>query len=130
MKVFLKSTLKNITEKESITDKTIAIKEKNKLTYQTKDFNYILKIISPQKIILNRNNNDIDCTMYFEQDKKTLSFYQIKKEGYNIEIEIKTTKVKINENNIEVHYKVIDSNTHYELKIEMSEKNEHKKRTI
>ena len=121
MKVSLKSTLNNITEKEKTIDKAIAKKEKDKLTYQVSDDSYLIKIISQNKIVLTRNNNNLECTMYFEKNKKTFALYTLKEEGYNLEIEIKTTYVEIKDNTIEINYTVIDSNTNYEYKIEMSE---------
>ena len=45
----------------------------------------------------------------------------IKKEGYNIEIDIKTTLLNIEKDKIEIHYTIIDSNNNYEYIIEMSE---------
>ena len=121
MKVSLKSTLNNITEKENTIDKTIAKKEKNKLTYQIGDDSYLIKIISQNKIVLTRNNSSLECTMYFEKNKKTFALYTLKEEGYNLEIEIKTTYLEIKDNIIEIKYTVTDSNTNYEYKIEMSE---------
>ena len=59
--------------------------------------------------------------MLFEKNKKTTSQYHLKEEGYTIEIEIETTYLEIANNQIIIKYNVIDSNTNYELKIEMSE---------
>ena len=121
MKINLKSTLKNITENEQSIDKTIAKKEKNKITYQINDENYIIKKISLNKLILVRSNNAIECIMLFEKNKKTTSQYHLKEDAYTIEIEIKTTKLEISDHQIIIKYTVIDSNTNYEYKIEMSE---------
>ena len=121
MKVSIKSTLKNITEKEQSIDKTIAKKEKNKITYQINNENYIIKKISLNKLLLVRSNETIECIMLFEKNKKTTSQYHLKEEGYTIEIEIETTYLEIANNQIIIKYNVIDSNTIYELKIEMSE---------
>ena len=121
MKINLKSTLKNITENEQSIDKTIAKKEKNKITYQINDENYIIKKISLNKLILVRSNNAIECIMLFEKNKNTTSQYHLKEDAYTIEIEIKTTKLEISDHQIIIKYTVIDSNTNYEYKIEMSE---------
>ena len=67
MKVSLKSTLKNITEKEQSIDKIIAKKEKNKITYQINNENYIIKKISLNKLLLVRSNETIECIMLFEK---------------------------------------------------------------
>lgn len=125
MKINIKSILKNITEKTKDENSSKAIKEKNKITYQIDDFKYIIKIISKKEIIMNRSNEDLECTIYFELNKIKSSIYTLKKEGYTIEIDIKTTYLKITDNKIEIHYTVIDSNTNYEYLIEMSENNEY-----
>ena len=121
MKLNLTSTLKELTENTITTEKVIAKKEKNKITYQTNNFNYILKIISPNKLVLNRKNNTLECTMYFELNKKKNAIYTFKEEEYTLEIEIKTTLINITDNCILIHYTVDDSNDSYEYNIEMSE---------
>ena len=127
MKLRIQTTLKNINENTIEKEETIAIKQNKKLIFKIKEDKYILKIISPNNVILNRNNNDIECTMYFNLNKKTNSLYTIKKEDYNLEIEIQTNFIKISDNSIIIHYNVIDSNSSYEYHIEMSEYNEYKK---
>ena len=121
MKVNLISILKNKTENQEAKDTIVAMKEKNKITYKIEDFKYIIKIISPNSLILNRNNKSIECTMYFEQSKVIPAIYTLKEEGYNIEINIKTNKIHIDNELIEIQYEVKDSNTSYEYHIEMSE---------
>ncbi len=121
MKIKLINTLKNLEDNIIDTNTVIAEKEKNKITYQIDDFNFILKIISPSTLILNRCNQNLECTMYFELNKTTSSIYTFKEEGYNLEINIKTTYLNITSEKIEIHYNVIDSNTSYEYHIEMSE---------
>ena len=120
MHINITSVLKNLTEKSIIKEETIAKKEKNKITYKTKEFNYTLKIVSPKQLILNRKNADINCTMYFNLNKTTSSDYTINNE-YNLEINIKTTLLEITENKIKIQYTVIEAETNYEYQIEMSE---------
>ena len=125
MKLNLISTLKNLSENSSIIEESIAKREKNKITYKINDDSYILKIVSPKKIVLNRNSQNLECTMNFEMNKTTSVIYTLKKEEYTIEIEIKTIFLNITENTIEIKYLVKDSNMDYQYKIEMSEYNEH-----
>ena len=120
MNIKITSILKNLKENSIIKEEAIAKKEKNKITYKTKEFNYILKIISPKQIIINRKSADINCTMYFNLNKTTSSDYTINNE-YNLEINIKTTLLKKTENKIKIQYTVIEAETNYEYQIEMSE---------
>ena len=128
MKIFLKSTIKNITDNTTEKDIVIAKKTKNRITYQIDNFKYTI-VITSKKIIMNRKNDDLECTMYFEEKKETCSSYSLK-EGYNIEINIKTNKLNITDKKIQITYTVIDTKTIYQYDIEMSEYNEHKKRNI
>ena len=122
MKLSIKQSLKNLSDNNKTITYIEGQKNKNNITYQIDNEKHILKIISPNKIILNRNNDNIECTLYFEKNKKTSSLYFLKEEGYNIEIDIKTTSLEINDNIIIINYTVIDSNENYEYIIEMSEK--------
>ncbi len=121
MKLSIINTIKDLNENITTTNKVIAKKEKNKITYKLDGFNYILKIISPNKLILNRSNENLECTIFFESNKKTNSIYTLKKEDYTLEFEIKTNYLKITNKNIKINYTVIDSNVSYEYNIEMSE---------
>lgn len=82
---------------------------------------YILSIINSKMIILNRNNDEIESTMYFEENKKISSLYTMKENNISIDIDILTNKLEIKKNFIKITYTVIDSNTVYEYNIEMSE---------
>lgn len=121
MKIHLKGNLKNIDTKENLIIDTIAIKTKDKLSYQQDKDIYKLKIVSPKKLILNRQNTSIDCTYYFEENKVIPSIYTIKENNITLEINIKTNLLEINNNKIKIKYTVIDSNQEYEYNIEMSE---------
>lgn len=120
-KIKLTGTLKNVTEKEEKTFSTFAIKQKNKYKFIVDNEKYLLTIIAPNKIIINRNNNEIEQTMYFETNKTISSIYTLKENNITINIDILTNKIELSENNIKILYTVIDSNIVYEYNIEMSE---------
>lgn len=113
--------IKDVTNQETNSFNTTAIKQKNKITYVINQEKYTLKIISPDRLILNRKTDQIDNTMYFEKDKVLPAIYNIKENDLELEIEIKTNKLEIKEKKINISYTVIDSNTEYEYNIEMSE---------
>lgn len=77
-------------------------------------------------MVIQRNNDLINSTLIFEKGKKSSSFYQIKKEDITLEINLKTKYLKISDNLIDIAYTIIDSNTDYQYKIEMSDNNEYK----
>lgn len=120
-KIHLKGYLKDITNNESTKIDTNAIKNNQKLSYCIDDERYILKIVSPTKLILNRNNPEIDSTIYFDLAKTTPAEYNIKQNNLSLEINIRTNKIELNNNKIKIAYTVIDSDNDYEYYIEMSE---------
>ena len=113
--------LKNITENDIKTFEASAIKQKDKYKFIIDNERYILTIIAPNKIIINRNNKEIEHTMFFEENKTISSIYTLKTNNITINIDILTNKIELSENNIKILYTVIDSNIVYEYNIEMSE---------
>ena len=106
---------------ESTKYQTKAIYQKDKIKYIYEEESYTLDIISPKKLILNRKTKDIENTFYFEENKTIPSIYYMKEQGISLEIEIKTKKIEIMENQIIILYTVVDSDIDYEYNIEMSD---------
>lgn len=120
MKLSLKSTLYNVEENSELSFNTICLKNKNKITFKNNEDNYTL-ITKSNKIILNRKNENFESTMYFELNKEIPSTYTLLENNITIDINIKTTNLKIEKNNINIEYTVIDSGDLYIYNIEMSE---------
>jgi len=120
-KIKIAGMLKNITDNEINKFTTTAIKQKDKYKYLVNDEKYILTIITPNKIIMNRTNNEIEQTMYFEKNKTISSIYTLKENNITINIDVLTNEIELTENSIRILYTVIDSNISYEYNIEMSE---------
>ena len=120
-KINLKGYLRDITNNEATNINTTALKNNQKLSYYLDKEKYILKIISPTKLILNRQTFEIDSTLYFELNKVIPAIYIIKENNLSLEINVRTNQIELSENYIKVSYTVIDSDTNYEYYIEMSE---------
>ena len=121
MKIKLKGYLKNKTDNELTKFSCKAIKTKNKISYIIDKDKYTLNILSPNKLILLRENNEIKSILYFENNKCISSLYTIKENNLTLEIDIKTQSIVMNDNNINIIYVVKDSNNEYEYNIEMSD---------
>ena len=121
MKISIKGHIKDITSDEINSFKTKAIKTKDKISYIIDNEKYILKINSPEQLILNRETDEISSTMYFELNKTKSSIYSIKNQNINLDINVRTNKIKVADNFIAINYTITDSNNEYEYKIEMSE---------
>ena len=121
MKIHLKGYLKDINNDETTKIDTSAIKNHQKITYYLDKEKYILKIISPTKLILNRTTKEIEMALNFDINKVLTADYYIKENNLSLGIDIRTNKIEINDNYIKVQYTVIDSNNDYEYYIEMSE---------
>ena len=113
--------IKNITDNEIDLIETSGIINKEKITYLHQQDKYTLKKLSSNKVIIQRNNDLINSTYIFELGKVIPSQCYIKGEGLTLEIDIKTNFLKITDNMIYIAYTIIDSNTDYQYKIEMSE---------
>ena len=120
-KIHLKGYLKDITNNETTKIDVPAIKNKDKISYYLDNEKYTIKLINPTKLILNRTTNEIDSTLYFELNKILTADYTIKENNLSLGIDIRTTKLDINDNYIKISYTVIDSDNNYEYYIEMSE---------
>ena len=71
--------------------------------------------------MIQRKNDLINSTLIFEENLKSSSIDYIKEEDITLEINIKTNKINLSNNTIDITYTIIDSNTDYQYKIEMSE---------
>ena len=80
-----------------------------------------MRIISPTKVVIERNTPNINNVLYFETNKKTESTYHIKENDINLIIHTKTNNIKIEKKRIKIEYTILDSNNDYEYYIEMSE---------
>ena len=120
-KIKISGMLKNITDNEINEFTATAIKQKDKYKFIVNDEKYILTIITPNKIIMNRNNDEIEQTMYFEKNKTISSIYTLKENNITINIDVLTNEIELTKNSIKILYTIIDSNISYEYNIEMSE---------
>lgn len=120
IKILIKGYLKNLTENEIFYIETKGIYNKNKIKFEFDNVKYTFNI-SNNNIIMNREGKDFISNMSFQENKKNYSSYILKENNLSLEIEILTKKVIIKNNLIIVNYFVIDSETDYEIKIEMSD---------
>ena len=118
-RVIIKLTgyLKNITTKDIIIIDTTYKKINNKIKYQQDSDTYEI-IINKDEIYILRNTNEVQSTMYFKQNKYTTCDYKIKENDINLQIEIYTSKLIIEENLILIKYQV-ENTDKYEYKIEI-----------
>ena len=118
IKVRIKNTLKNYNEKKEDLIETFAIKNKEKISYH--DDNTIYKLlISDKKTLLIRETEEFIHKFVFDLDNITKSEYYIKELNTSIDISIKTTKLNISENRIEIDYEIIDNNNQYSYILDM-----------
>lgn len=120
-KIIINGYLKNITNNEEMLINTHAIKNNNKLIYFQNNEKYILQIVSPKKLILNRFTNELDSKLYFELNKVLSATYNIKKNNLSLKIDIRTNNIELNDKYVKITYTVMDSDIDYEYYIEMSE---------
>lgn len=93
----------------------------NHLSYKENDILVTIDILD-NKIVMKRVTKDYELILSLEENKITKNKYNIKNIG-NFIIEIKTLKLYIDNNYINIEYLVIDSNEtfDYEIKYELLE---------
>ena len=120
IKVKIKGKLNNITNFESIDIDTHGIKNKDHIIFKNDDIKYTIKYKN-NDIILIRESNEFINQFKFIEGKKTNSEYYIKEYNTNIDVEIMTNKVIINDNYIEINYKIIDNDNSFMFILELRE---------
>ena len=120
IKIKVKGYLKNLTENKTDLINTTAIKKLNKINYLIDNTKYQV-IIDNEKITLLRENNEFSHGMIFQKNITNKSEYYLKESGYSLEFNIKTTKLNINDNKIDITYEILESENIYNYVLEMSD---------
>lgn len=111
IKVILKSNCDESVEKYS------AIKDKNRIIYQEKE--YKVTVITGEVLKLKRENDEFLIEMEFIADKQTKGICYLKKENSQIDLDILTDYVIIENSVIIVKYKVLTTNQDVIYKLEV-----------
>ena len=119
IKIRVKGYLKNITDNEILEIDEKAIKNKNKITFSSDNVKSIIKI-NDNDIMLIREGNDFVNTFIFNKDKSSCNYY-LKDNNYDVDIEVTTISMEINDDSICIKYLIVDSDSEYEYKLEMSD---------
>ena len=72
--------------------------------------------------MLARESKEFSNMIIFNLNKITKNEYYLKEYNTSIDIQVKTTKININEEIIEIYYTIIDTNEEFLYVLEMSEK--------
>ena len=118
IRIRIKNIIKNHSEKNDNLIETFAIKNKDKISYHNEDTTYKL-FFSDEKIILIRESREFIHKFIFDLDNVTKSEYYIKELNTNLDILIKTTKIKKSTKRIEIDYEIIDNNNKYSYILDM-----------
>ncbi len=120
IRVKINSILSNITNQENELVECIGIKQNNKIIYKHKNVKHSL-IINENNIDLIRENNIFKNILSFQLNKETNNEYYIKDNNLSVYINIITNEINLYENEIIIKYKVLDSDTEYIYKVEVSD---------
>ena len=120
IKIKVKGYLKNLTENTQELIDTKSIKNNNEISYIIDNTKHRL-IIDNNKITLLRENNEFQHIMIFEENITNKSEYYLKESSYSLEFSIETTKLIIDNNNINITYKILESENIYNYVLEMSD---------
>lgn len=105
-----------ISEDENLNIETTGIKTNKKLVYKENDITVTILILN-NKIEMNRTCNDYKINLIFEQNKKTISTYNVFGMPKVFELETLTKILKISDNEIKIEYELEGNNFSYTLKL-------------
>lgn len=101
-KIMINGNVFSSNDKEYIKD-IKAIKKDNTITY-SKDGTKVKIQLLDNKVLLERENDNMKLNLEFEENKKLVSKYVIKDLNLNIKIETKTNRLIIDKNMIKAQY--------------------------
>lgn len=84
-------------------------KEKNIIKYKEEDLQVTIQILD-NKVIIERKNEEYDLNLVFSQNEKVTCKYQVDFIGLNLEIDVYTKILEIEENRIYINYELFNDN--------------------
>ena len=101
-KIMINGNIFSSNDKEYIKD-IKAIKKDNTITYSKDGIKVKIQLLD-NKVLLERENDNMKLNLEFEENKKLVSKYVIKDLSLNIKIETKTNRLIIDKNMIKAQY--------------------------
>lgn len=84
-------------------------KEKNIIKYKEEDLQVTIQILD-KKVLIERKNEEYDLNLVFSQNEKVTCKYQVDFIGLNLEIDVYTKILEIEENRIYINYELFNDN--------------------
>ncbi|MBR6689912.1 MAG: DUF1934 domain-containing protein [Bacilli bacterium] len=124
-KINLKAKL--ISEEENLNIEISGIKTNNKIVYKENDITVTILILN-NRIEMNRTCNEYKINLIFEENKKTISSYQVFGMPKTFDLETNTKKLLIKDNEIDLNYNLEGNDFKYSLVWEVRHENNIEKR--
>ncbi len=119
IRIKINGYLRNNTENNLISFNEKGIKNKNKISFVFDNVKYSINI-SDNNVILIRDGNDFTNSFVFSENDSRSNYY-LKEHCYSVDLNIDTKILEISDNKIYIKYVVIDTESEYELMIEMGD---------
>lgn len=116
----LNGYIKNITENEQTKINTTAIKTDKEIMFLWDSTQNKLQINNDSTIFV-RKDSEKEIYFTFCENIETEIAVKLLENNLCVNIPIKTTNLKITENDINIFYTIVDNNTEYELKIQLED---------
>ena len=84
-------------------------KEKNIIKYKEEDLQVTIQILD-KKVLIERKNEEYDLNLVFSQNERVTCKYQVDFIGLNLEIDVYTKILEIEENRIYINYELFNDN--------------------
>ena len=119
IRIKINGYLRNNTENNLISFNEKGIKNKNKISFVFDNVKYSIKF-NDNNVILIRDGNDFTNSFVFSKTDSRSNYY-LKEHCYSVDLNIDTKILGISDNKIYIKYVVIDTESEYELMIEMGD---------
>lgn len=105
-KVLVTAVLENITDNKFFSTETLGILESNKIKFIDENKVTVIIELKENNIVITRRCDDYEIILPFNTNNKTQGTYIVKNLG-NLRMEVETTKLLIDNANLDVEYTMI-----------------------
>lgn len=112
MKIMIKSSLEDIIENEKNDNNTNGLFNDGIISYMEDNINVLVNIVSENEVVIKRRCDEYELTLNYNKKDRTKGTYDITNVG-NLELEIETGLLSINENSIVIEYSLGQNNQQY-----------------
>ena len=122
-KILVTAVLENKTDNKFFSTETLGILERNKIKFIDENKVTVIIELKENNIVITRKSDDYEIVLPFDIQNKTHGSYIVKNLGV-LSLEVETTKLKVDNANLDVEYTMIldgETKSNFRYKVFFSE---------